>query len=57
MRQTKTLKQENPPPTDSDQPYESYILNPGDILFVPGGIVHQVVVTEPRASILFNCYM
>jgi len=53
----KTLKQENPPPTESSEPYDSYILNPGDILFVPGGIVHQVVVTEPRASILFNCYI
>ena len=53
----KTLKQDNPPPTESDEPYESYILNPGDILFVPGGLVHQVVVTEPRASVLFNCYM
>lgn len=53
----KTLKQENPPPTESNEPYDSYILNPGDILFVPGGIVHQVVVTEPRASILFNCYI
>jgi hypothetical protein len=53
----KTLKQENPPPIESSEPYESYILNPGDILFVPSGIVHQVVVTEPRASILLNCYI
>jgi hypothetical protein len=53
----KTLKQENPPPAESTEPYESYILNPGDILFVPSGIVHQVVVTEPRASILFNCHI
>lgn len=53
----KTLKQENPPPTESSEPHESYILNPGDILFVPSGIVHQIVVTEPRASILFNCYI
>jgi quercetin dioxygenase-like cupin family protein len=51
------LKQENPPPTESAEPYESYILNPGDILFVPSGIVHQVVITEPRASILFNCHI
>lgn len=53
----KTLKQQSPPPTTSDEPYESYILNPGDMLFVPGGLVHQVIVTEPRASILFNCYI
>lgn len=53
----RTLKQQNPPPLESNEPYESYILNPGDILFVPGGVVHQVVVTEPRASILFNCYI
>ena len=53
----KTLKQQEPPPLTSDEPYESYILNPGDILFVPSGIVHQVVVSKPRASILFNCYL
>lgn len=52
----KTLEQEHPPSTETSEPYESYILNPGDVLFVPGGIVHQVVVTEPRASILFNIY-
>jgi hypothetical protein len=52
----KTLEQEHPPPTETSEPYESYILSPGDVLFVPGGIVHQVVVTEPRASVLFNIY-
>jgi hypothetical protein len=52
----KSLKEEFPPPLETKEPYESYILNPGDILFVPAGIVHQVVVTEPRASILFNIY-
>lgn len=52
----KGLEQQNPPPSETNEPYESYILNPGDVLFVPGGIVHQVVVTEPRASILFNIY-
>jgi hypothetical protein len=53
----KTLKQEFPPPLETVEPYDSYLLYPGDFLFVPSGIVHQVVVTEPRASILFNCYM
>ena len=52
----KGLEQQNPPPSETNEPYESYILSPGDVLFVPGGIVHQVVVTEPRASILFNIY-
>lgn len=44
------------PPTDVDEPYESYILNPGDVLYVPGGVVHQVVVDQPRASIVYNYY-
>jgi len=44
------------PPTDVDEPYESYILNPGDVLYVPKGVVHQVIVNQPRASIVYNYY-
>lgn len=31
----------------------TYLLEPGDILFAPRGTIHQVVVTEPRASVIF----
>lgn len=34
--------------------YKSYIFEPGDIIFIPKGVVHQVIVEEPRASILLN---
>jgi mannose-6-phosphate isomerase-like protein (cupin superfamily) len=32
---------------------KQYILEPGDIIFAPRGTIHQVVVTEPRASVIF----
>jgi ribosomal protein L16 Arg81 hydroxylase len=34
--------------------YESIVLKPGDAIFVPKGLAHQVVITEPRASIIFD---
>jgi hypothetical protein len=34
--------------------YESYVLNPGDVLFCPKGVAHQVVSSEPRASLIFQ---
>lgn len=34
--------------------YDSYFMNPGDIIYMPPGTIHQVVVTEPRATILFD---
>jgi hypothetical protein len=38
---------------ESSSTYESVILNPGDIIFLPAGLAHQVVVTEPRATLVF----
>lgn len=32
---------------------ESFILNPGDIIYVPEGIIHEVKSLTPRASISF----
>jgi hypothetical protein len=37
-----------------DEPYESYILEPGDVIYVPTGMGHQVVVSEPRASLILQ---
>jgi hypothetical protein len=34
--------------------YESYILNPGDFLFVPELTYHAIQVNEPRAAISFG---
>jgi len=34
--------------------YKTYKIEAGDILFAPKGIVHQAVVTEPRASFVFG---
>jgi uncharacterized RmlC-like cupin family protein len=36
--------------------YESYHLNPGDIFYCPKGTVHQIVVSEPRASIVLDYF-
>lgn len=33
---------------------ELITLNPGDFMFIPKGKVHQVIATEPRASILLD---
>lgn len=38
----------------SSHEYESVILNPGDLIFCPSGLVHQVVVSGPRASLIFG---
>jgi hypothetical protein len=34
--------------------YESIVLNPGDAIFCPSGVMHQAVVSEPRASFVFG---
>lgn len=34
--------------------HESYYLSPGDLLFCPAGIKHEVIITEPRASIILD---
>lgn len=40
--------------TSSNAEYESVVINPGDVIFCPSGVVHQVVVSEPRASFVFG---
>lgn len=37
--------------TEEDSPYESLTVNPGDVLFVPSGIIHTVFCPNPRAAI------
>lgn len=34
--------------------YDSYILSPGDVIYLPKGTIHQAVVFEPRATIIFD---
>jgi hypothetical protein len=34
--------------------FKEYTLNPGDVVFIPSGVVHQVIVTEPRATLIFD---
>ena len=34
--------------------YNSYIVNPGDILYVPAGVAHSVLTEGPRASLILD---
>lgn len=34
-----------------DSPYQTLTVNPGDVLFVPSGIIHTVFCENPRAAI------
>lgn len=34
--------------------YDSYILNPGDVIVMPMGTIHQAVVFEPRATLILD---
>lgn len=34
--------------------YDSYILNPGDVIYMPMGTIHQAVVFEPRATLILD---
>jgi len=34
--------------------YDSYILNPGDIMIMPAGTIHQAVVFQPRATLILD---
>lgn len=34
--------------------YDSYIIEPGDLVFAPSGVFHQVVISEPRATIILD---
>ena len=38
----------------SDSEYKTYVINSGDVLFAPKGVVHQAVVKDPRGSIVFG---
>lgn len=37
-----------------EAPYDSYILEPGDVIYVPTGTIHEVVASEPRASLILQ---
>lgn len=39
-----------------NMPYETYLLDPGDVLFCPRGIGHQVFMPEPRASLILQAF-
>ena len=34
--------------------YQTFLTKPGDIIFIPGGVIHQVIISEPRASIILD---
>lgn len=34
--------------------YKSYILNPGDVIYLPSGLIHKVVTIEPRATLILD---
>lgn len=40
----------------TDLPYDSYILEPGDVVFIPKGVFHQVVVLEPRVTFISDFF-
>jgi hypothetical protein len=37
-----------------DQPYESFIIEAGDVMYMPKGIVHQSIINEPRVSLIVS---
>ena len=37
--------------------YISYFLEPGDAFYMSPGTVHQVVVNEPRVTVLFDFFV
>lgn len=39
---------------NSDEPTETYLLNPGDVIFVRADVAHEVAVPTPRASVVFR---
>jgi len=39
---------------NTDLKYDSYIMEPGDVILVPAGTIHQAICHEPRASILID---
>lgn len=37
--------------------YTSYMMNPGDVIFMPAGVIHHAILKEPRASLILDFYM
>lgn len=35
-----------------NEPYESFIIEAGDVLYMPKGIIHQSIINEPRVSLI-----
>ena len=35
-------------------PYKSYILKPGDVIFMPAGVIHKAITSEPRATLILD---
>jgi hypothetical protein len=53
----KNVKEEDLHKTEiEDAEYESVVLQPGDVLYVPSGVFHQVINNKPRASLVFAYY-
>jgi hypothetical protein len=36
--------------------YDSVLLEPGDVVYVPAGVVHQIINNKPRASLIFQYF-
>lgn len=37
-----------------DETYESFVIESGDVLYMPKGIVHQAIINEPRVSLIVS---
>jgi len=37
-----------------NNPYQSYVIEAGDVMYMPKGIVHQSIITEPRVSCIVS---
>jgi len=44
------------PQNKTDLPYKSYILEEGDVVFLPKGVYHQVVILEPRVTLISDFF-
>lgn len=40
-----------------DHPYTSILLEEGDVIFMPAGLVHQAIILEPRATLLLDFFL
>lgn len=53
----KNLKEEDMEKIDIENAeYDSVVLEPGDMVYVPAGVVHQVINNKPRASLIFQYF-